>query len=99
MPDLTYHAARWCLTNELASTTAKGSRGEVYSVTFHKGQYHCSCKGFTYTGDCKHVKAFSPCQFGHMAAAGSPESDDVWVGPASLCPECGGPTSVMSFAA
>lgn len=33
-----------------------GSKGNEYVVERHNGQLKCSCPGFTFRGDCKHVK-------------------------------------------
>ena len=34
----------------------KGSKGDVYRVTEHSGNLSCTCSGFRFRGDCKHVK-------------------------------------------
>jgi len=36
----------------LGGTAVKGSNGSTYYITNGK----CSCKGFTFRGDCKHIK-------------------------------------------
>jgi len=33
-----------------------GSRGDTYVVQLVEDQLQCSCPGFTFRGDCKHVK-------------------------------------------
>lgn len=108
MPDLTYHPARWCAGNEVFEKTVEGSVG-TYEVTFNRfnpGEYSCNwactCPGFKFRGTCKHVKEAESekCDYGWGASCGSPEPDEVWgEGPEYTCPECGGPTSVMEFAA
>jgi len=35
------------------------SKSKVYLVTRTSGEFKCSCKGFEYRKDCKHVKAAS----------------------------------------
>jgi hypothetical protein len=35
----------------------KGSKGDEYKVTELDGSYSCTCSGFRFRGDCKHVKS------------------------------------------
>jgi hypothetical protein len=35
----------------------KGSKGDVYRVTELNGNYSCTCSGFKFRGDCRHVKS------------------------------------------
>jgi hypothetical protein len=38
------------------SWTVKGSRGDEYTINEHNGQWQCSCSGFKFRGQCKHIK-------------------------------------------
>ena len=35
--------------------TVKGSKGNDYLVIRQKGQYNCTCTGFTYRKSCRHI--------------------------------------------
>jgi hypothetical protein len=37
--------------------TVKGSRGDEYKITEVNGNLSCTCSGFRFRGDCKHVKS------------------------------------------
>jgi len=37
--------------------TVKGSKGDEYRVTELNGNFSCTCSGFRFRGDCKHVKS------------------------------------------
>ena len=39
--------------------TVKGSKGDVYNVTEANGYLSCTCSGFRFRGDCKHVKSIA----------------------------------------
>ena len=40
--------------------TVKGSKGDEYKVTELDGHLNCTCSGFRFRGDCKHVKSIQP---------------------------------------
>ena len=37
--------------------TVKGSKGDEYKVSELNGNYSCTCSGFRFRGDCKHIKS------------------------------------------
>ena len=39
--------------------TVKGSQGDEYRVTEVNGNLSCTCSGFRFRGDCRHVKSVS----------------------------------------
>ena len=38
----------------------KGSKGDEYKITELDGHLNCTCSGFRFRGDCKHVKSIQP---------------------------------------
>ena len=39
--------------------TVKGSKGDEYRVSELNGNLSCTCSGFKFRGDCKHVKSIA----------------------------------------
>ena len=39
--------------------TVKGSKGDEYKVTELNGNYSCSCSGFRFRSNCRHVEQFA----------------------------------------
>lgn len=39
--------------------TVTGSRGDEYKVSEHHGRWACTCSGFKFRGDCKHIKTLT----------------------------------------
>ena len=85
---------RWCKSTEYDQQEVAGSNGAVYRLMYsshipgpYQCNWDCTCPGFRYRRECKHVKAAEEARCGHgvMAAAGSPEND--W--PDGKCPKCG----------
>ena len=92
--DLTRITSRWCATNESFSTQIKDyvvSYGQTVSGPYQY-DWSCTCKGFKFRGQCKHVEEAKSqrCAHGHDAVAGSP------VEMGETCPSCHGPTTVIS---
>ena len=40
--------------------TVKGSKGDEYKITELDGHLNCTCSGFKFRGDCRHVKSIQP---------------------------------------
>ena len=40
--------------------TVKGSKGDEYKITEVNGNLSCTCSGFRFRGDCRHVKSIQP---------------------------------------
>jgi hypothetical protein len=34
----------------------KGSKGQTYFLSNPGGEWHCTCQGFSFRGECKHIK-------------------------------------------
>jgi len=105
-PDLTIEHYRWCQANECWSKIITGSKDQVYRVSFDPRMYfetdgwHCTCKGFRFRHDCKHVKQAKTekCSYSEGSAWACPEPEDSYIGPLHLCPKCGGATSIVKVA-
>jgi len=89
MPDLTPITGRWCESNERGQVRIKSLRsGKTHSVHFDQYGYSCTCLGFRFRHDCRHIHEAEKlrCRYGWEAACGSP------VEMGAVCPRCGGPT-------
>jgi len=42
--------------DESPGVAITGSKGDVYYVTKHNGEYKCTCTGYKYHGTCKHIE-------------------------------------------
>lgn len=38
-----------------------GSKGDIYIVRLEDNMYTCSCNGFKFRGNCRHVQEFAKC--------------------------------------
>lgn len=47
------------LSSDYKQWTVKGSKGSEYLVIHQKGQYNCTCPGFTYRKHCRHIEEVS----------------------------------------
>ena len=43
------------LDSDYRQWTVKGSKGNEYLVIRSKGQYNCTCPGFTFRKNCRHI--------------------------------------------
>lgn len=84
-----------------------GSKGDTYHVSYAGGEggAHCTCPGFKYRQDCKHVnETFKRGCFWHPQwhDAGPAEVRPVEVTPHTVpgeqCPGCGGPVVAVRMA-
>lgn len=80
-----------------------GSKGDLYTVTYDGGHYdpwRCSCPGFQYRGECKHIKAAEKerCGWAWESFCGDrcePKKDPKKPGGFGLCPICNEPVEVI----
>ena len=107
MSDLTEHTAWTCQTNVEWTHGVEGSKGTMYTVTFERLPeateygYTCTCKGFKYRGECRHIKKVVAlerrCAWNETLEIGlEPVVDgdgDRW------CPRCGGPVVAVKVGA
>lgn len=95
MPDYTveYH---WVCTAQDGASVKIGK----YTVTNHgpdAGGWRCTCQGFRFREDCKHVNQArqSVCHWNGFYDEGEPTVDEDSV---HLCPNCGAPCKSVGFA-
>lgn len=98
MPDLAIETGWWCRTNERWEATVQGNGGRVYKVYWERDhrpgphpqfRYRCTCKGFIFRGDCRHVDiaAKQHCRWNEEMEPGvQPERIEGVV----RCPHCHG---------
>lgn len=79
----------------------KGSNGDKYVVSFHgETSVHCTCPGFKYRHDCKHVSKVynTACMYnpqyndGKQEPAIRPRDYTYDAFASEPCPACGGPS-------
>lgn len=105
MGDLSYHTSWWCSQNEHFEMTVPGSKDDEYVVVWdNRMGWSCTCPGFKFRKDCKHIALAEKerCTFGEGAAWGSPEPDDAFVKTKDgrvLCPKCKEPARGVTWAA
>lgn len=44
------------VTDELGKWTVQGSKGNQYTVILNYGKYECTCRGYQFYKNCKHIK-------------------------------------------
>jgi len=80
--------------------SVEGSTGNTYEVAFQgESGVHCTCKGFEYRGDCKHVSETyrAACMFNPQHNKGKenpairPHDYTYQQFSDGKCPACGGP--------
>lgn len=93
MPDLTIEYCYTCPSNISWAKEVVGSKGNEYLVTFHGDaytQWQCTCPGFQYRGECKHIKAAEKERCGWAWEAFCGDHMEPKEGPTGKqCPMCG----------
>lgn len=46
------------------SATVAGSKGNLYNVSFSDDSWHCTCSGFAFRKDCKHIEQVTKSIYG-----------------------------------
>lgn len=98
MPDLDIIYVQVCGTNALKEEV-QGSKGETYEVFAHQDESYdnCTCMGFQFRRNCKHVRALREKLCGWHEQA-SEERQTPQQEMEGICPKCGGETVVIRFA-
>ncbi len=96
MPDLTPVLTHTCSSNIFWALPFTGDSGVEYTISYAKGEWHCTCPGFKYHGDCKHLRddklTSQRCGWAEDAFANTTYHE-------RACPECGEETTPFYFGA
>jgi hypothetical protein len=102
MTDFTTETRKVCSQNVRFHTKVPASKGGgEYHVSFgvenpgeYQSNWHCTCPGFQYRRDCKHVEQAKArkCDAGWDAYAGGPGIEG------DKCPKCGSPVEIIKIA-